>query len=101
MTRTLLAAALLLAASSAGAADVPPVDKPQCDPVPQAPGMAMRNEDMVMKRFKRDVDRYEKCMKEYVDQHQAIAKANSDAANAAADQYNKTITAINKDLKGD
>jgi hypothetical protein len=101
MTRTLLAAALVAAAAPAFAADAPPIPKPQCDPVPRAPGMAMRSEDMVMKRFKRDVDRYEKCMKAYVDDHQAIAKANTDAANAAADEYNKNIADINKDLKGD
>jgi hypothetical protein len=101
MTRTLLAAALLVAASSAGAADAPQIPKPQCEPIPQAPGMAMRSEELAMKRFKREVDRYEKCMKAYVDEHQALAKANNEAANAAADEYNKTINDINKQLKGD
>ena len=99
MTRTLLAAALLLAAGTLQAADVPPVPKPQCDPVPQAPGAGMRNDDFVMKRFKRETKRYEECMKAYVDEHQAIAKANYDAANAAADQYNKTVKEINEQLK--
>jgi hypothetical protein len=101
MIRTLLAAALLLAASSAGAVDAPQVQKPQCDPIPRPPGAAMRSEEMVMKRFKRDVDRYEKCMKAYVDEHQALAKANNEAANAAADEYNKTISDINKELKAE
>jgi hypothetical protein len=36
-----------------------------------------------------------------VDEHQALAKANNEAANAAADEYNKTINDINKQLKGE
>ena len=101
MTRTLLAAAMLVAAGISHAADAPQIAKPQCDPKPRAPGIGMRNDDFAMKRFNRDAKRYEDCMKAYVAQHQAIAKANQDAASAAADEYNKTIKELNDELKAD
>jgi hypothetical protein len=98
MNRILLAAALLLAAGTLQAADAPAVPKPDCR-APHAPGAAMRGDEFAMKRFKRDTKHYEDCMKSYVDEHQAIAKAHYDAANAAADEYNKTVKAINEELK--
>ncbi|HUJ01503.1 MAG TPA: hypothetical protein VLY46_14785 [Usitatibacter sp.] len=101
MIRTFLAAAILAAAGASQAADAPQVAKPQCDPKPRAPGIGMRNDDFVMKRFNQDAKRYEDCMKAYVTEHQALAKANQDAAEAAADEYNKTIKQINDELKSD
>lgn len=103
MKRTLSVAALALAAAAIPgyAADAPQIAKPQCEPVPRAPGPAMRNDEFAMKRFKRETTRYGDCMKAYVDQHQALAKANQEAANAAADEYNNNIKAINEELKQD
>lgn len=101
MNRILSAAALALACAAipGQAADAPQIPQPQCDPVPRAPGTAMRNDEYAMKRFKRETQRYGDCMKAYVEEHQSLAKANSEAANAAADQYNKNIKAINEELK--
>lgn len=101
MMRTLFAAVALAAACVAHAADAPQVAKPQCDAPPHAPGAAMRGDDFAMKRFNRETKRYEDCMKAYVDEHQAIAKANQDAAAAAADEYNKTIKQLNDELKSE
>jgi len=101
MNRIRLAAVLAAAAAAlpAQAADAPQVAKPQCDPVPRAPGTAMRNDEFAMKRFKRETQRYGDCMKAYVEEHQSLAKAHQDAANAAADEYNRNIKAINEELK--
>ncbi len=101
MIRTLFAAAILVGAGACYAVDAPQVAKPQCDPKPRAPGIGMRNDDFAMKRFNRDAKRYEDCMKAYIAEHQAIAKANQDAAGAAADEYNKTIKELNDELKSD
>jgi len=100
MNRSYLAAALLGAAAfCAHAADAPPVPQPQCEAAPKAPGRQMREDDFAMKRFKRDVKAYQDCMKAYIDEREAIMKANQDAASAAAQQYNKAMTEINEGLK--
>ncbi len=103
MIRTLLAAALLAAVPAAYAADAAPADvpKPQCEPKPRAPGPAMRGEEMVMNRFKRDVKRYQDCMKEYIDGRKAAMQANEKAANDAVEDYNATMKQINADLQSD
>jgi hypothetical protein len=99
MIRLLLAAALAAASFGAQAADAPNIPQPKCDEAPKAPGKAMREDDFAMKRFKRDVKAYQDCMKVYIDERQAVMKANQDAANAAAEQYNKAMTEINDQLK--
>lgn len=101
MIRNLFAIAALAVAGAVHAADAPQVAKPQCDAAPHAPGSAMRGDEFAMKRFKREIKRYEDCMKAYVQEHQAIAKANQDAASSAADEYNKTIQQINDELKSE
>src|SRR5689334_11476996 len=95
----LLAAALASATLAAQAADAPSIPQPKCDAVPHAPGRQMREDEFVMKRFKRDVKAYQDCMKAYIDERQAVMKANQDAANAATEQYNKAMTDINEQLK--
>jgi hypothetical protein len=49
----------------------------------------------VRKRLQRDIDAYKTCMKAYADERAAAAKAHTDAGNAAINEYNDTMKAIN------
>lgn len=97
MKRLLIAGAALAAASAfaQGPADIP---KPSCDK-PQMPGEMMRSDASVTKRFNQDVDKWTKCMKEYIDERQKVMKANEDAANAAIKDYNDTVKSLNEAAK--
>jgi hypothetical protein len=95
MKRILLAAAALGAASAFAQNAATDLPKPKCDK-PTMPGEMMRGDASVTKRFNRDVDTYEKCMKTYIDERQAAMKANETAANDAIKDYNETIKALNE-----
>jgi hypothetical protein len=99
MPRLLFACALLAATVSTRAAEPAPVPKPDCGQPPKVPGPQMRNDDFTMKHFKADVKKFQECLKGYVDEQQAIAKAHADAASAAAEDYNKAVNDINAKLK--
>ncbi|HZZ93346.1 MAG TPA: hypothetical protein VFE23_12350 [Usitatibacter sp.] len=99
MKRILIAAAVLGAASVHAQGTPSDLPKPKCEK-PQMPGEMMRSEPSVTKRFNQDVDRWEKCMKAYIDERQAAMKANEEAANAAIKDYNDTIKALNEAGKG-
>ena len=99
MPRSLLACALLAATVCARAAEPAPIPKPDCGATPKVPGSQMRNDDFTMKHFKADVKKFQECLKSYVEEHQAIAKAHSDAASVAAEDYNKAVNDINAKLK--
>ena len=95
MIRPLTAAALLLAISAAAQANTPTdVPKHKCEPRPQAPGGRMMQEDYVRKNLQRDVDAYKACITAYTKERAAAAKANTDAANAAIEEYDQTIKAV-------
>ena len=99
MKRLLPIAALLIGAAIAPvslAQSTPPVDvpKPKCEPKPVLPGSRLMEEPSVRRRFQSELDNYKKCMKDYSDARNAIAKAHIDAANEAINEYNVTIKAL-------
>jgi len=97
MNRFLLAAALV-AASNAFAQSAAPIPKPSCEK-PKLPGEMMRSDASVTKRYNQDVEAWQKCMKGYIDERQAVMKANEEAANAAIKDYNDTIKSLNEAAK--
>ena len=96
MNRITLAAAALIAgaAALANAQSAPEVPKHKCEPKPTLPGQRLMADDSVRKRFQRDLDAYKTCMKAYADERAAAAKAHTDAGNAAINEYNDTMKAL-------
>ena len=99
MNRITLAAAAVLACACAAAnaqQPAPPADIPKhkCEPKPTLPGQRMAQEQSVRKRFQADLDNYKNCMKAYADERAAAAKAHTDAGNAAINEYNETMKAL-------
>jgi hypothetical protein len=94
MKRIILAAALLACATTpfAQGSETP---KPQCDPKPEYPGRLVMQSDTRAKAFNNDVKKYAECMKKFVADRQAATKENSDAANAAIEEYNGVMKKIN------
>jgi hypothetical protein len=93
---TLIAAALLACAAAAQAqqAAAPEVPKHKCDNKPQAPMRAMASDTATRKKFQREIEEYKNCMKAYSDERSAAAKAHNDAGNAAINEYNETMKAL-------
>ena len=87
--------ATIAAAQAPGpAAPLPDVPKPQCEK-PEWPGRhATRNQQQ---NFDRTFKAYGECTKAYVDERQAAARAHQTSAQAAIDEYNAVLTAINKE----
>jgi hypothetical protein len=101
MIRPPLAAALLLAFAAGAQANTPTdVPKHKCEPKPELPGQRMMQEPTVRNNFKRDIDAYKNCMKAYADERAAVAKAHTDAGNAAITEYNETMKALNDAQSG-
>ena len=111
MKRTILAAALLAAAPFAfaqapdaarpadaakAAADVP---KPSCGAAPELPGRTIMQDTAVRKRFEGEVQRYKECMKAYVDERQAAARAHTAAGNEAVNGFNAWVKALDDEQK--
>jgi hypothetical protein len=94
MKRIILAAAFLACAATpfAQAEDVP---KPQCDPKPEYPGRLVMQSDTRAKIFNGEVKKFAECIKKYVADRQAAARDNSEAANAAIEEYNVVMKKIN------
>ena len=99
MTRNTLAAALLIGMGAVQAQTPTDVPKHKCEPKPTLPGQRMMEEPNVRKNFQRDVDVYRACMKTYADERAAVAKANTEAGNAAINEYNETMKALNEAQK--
>lgn len=78
-----------------------PVDVPKhkCGTAPEVPGMTVGQDRMVKQRFEREMKEYQGCMKSYVAERNAHAKANFDAANKAIDEYNNAMKALNEARK--
>ena len=91
------AAALLLGAASTltFAQTTSEVPKLKCDPKPVLPGARMMQETSIAKRFQADLDAYKKCMNTYLEDRKTTIKANEVAANAAIEEYNGTMKALN------
>ena len=96
MNRITFAAAALLAgaAALANAQTAPEVPKHKCEPKPVLPGARLMEDASVRKRFQRDIDAYKTCMKAYADERATMAKAHTDAGNAAINEYNDTMKAM-------
>jgi hypothetical protein len=93
MKGILIAAALLCTtAAFAQQAEIP---KPNCEPKPSYPGTLMREDPAAMRKFKRDHDKYKECMTAYLEDRKAAMKANEVAANAAIEEFNATMKALN------
>jgi hypothetical protein len=104
MKRLFTVAAVAIGAAIAPIAlaqSTPPADipKPQCNK-PVMPGTRMMEEPSVRRRFQGDIDAYKKCMKDYSDARNAVAKAHIDAANEAINDYNATIKSLQDAQKG-
>ena len=99
------AACLLLGATVAAAQqpiDIPPV---KCE-LPRLPGSRMMEDPSIRKRFERDIKAHGDCVKSYVAERQASAKAlqeqakaHADAGNAPVVEYNAALKAINEAAK--
>lgn len=97
MNRTTFAAAALLALAAALANAQPPapeVPKHKCEPKPQLPMRTLMGDPATRKKFQREIDEYKNCMKAYSDERAAAAKAHTDAGNAAVNEYNETMKAL-------
>jgi hypothetical protein len=108
MKRTTLALAVALGASVAQAqapapapAPAPEAIKHDCNPVPEYPGRLGMQIDSRRKSFDRDMRAYEACMKSFVEARKAAIAAQETAARQAVDEYNATITRINKEREAD
>jgi hypothetical protein len=92
MKRLVIAASMLCTTLSfAQQSEVPP---PRCDPKPKYPGERMREDASVMRNFKRDHDKYKKCMTDYLEERKVSIKAHETAANAAIEDFNATMKAL-------
>ena len=103
---SLAAAALLLAATSAGAQQPaagaqPPADIPQmkCEPKPVLPGQRMMEDPGTRRRFEREMKTYGECVKAYVGERQAAAKSLNEAAQAHAAAGNAAVVDYNAFVK--
>jgi hypothetical protein len=98
MNRPILIVAALFAfaagAVRAQQAAAPEVPKHKCDNKPQAPMRAMASDTAARKKFQREIEEYKNCMKAYSDERSAAAKAHNDAGNAAINEYNETMKAL-------
>ena len=82
------------AQAPAPAAPLPEVARPKCEK-PEWPGRhATRNQQQ---NFDRTFKAYGECTKAYVDERQAAMRAHQTASQAAIDEYNAVVTAINKE----
>ena len=88
----LLAGTVLSAHAQQPAA--PEVPKHKCEPKPQAPMRALMNDTAARKKFQREIDEYKNCMKAYSDERAAAARAHNEAGNAAINEYNETMKAL-------
>lgn len=96
MNRLTLAGALLALGASPAALAAAPADVPKhrCEPKPVLPGQRMMQDESVRKRFQRELEAYKTCMKEYLDERNAAAKAHGEAAAQAVEEYNATMKAL-------
>lgn len=105
----ILAAALLAAvpvavaqstdAAKPAEAKAPDVPKANCGPAPELPGRTMMQDATVRKRFEGDVQKFKECMKAYVDERQAAARAHAAAGNEAVNDFNAWVKALDEEQK--
>jgi hypothetical protein len=98
MKQVILAAVLAAFAFPVHAADPVQAPKPACDPKPEFPGHLAMQSDTRRKQFQKQMDTYKECMVAFIDQRKATAQANTEAANAAVDEFNTTMKKINEGI---
>lgn len=95
-TIRIAAAALGLAVAQAFAqsADVP---KNTCEPKPTYPGVKAMKSEVEVKQFEKQMADYKECIVAYISARKAAQKANMEAENNAAKEYNETMAKIRAD----
>lgn len=96
MKRVFLATALAAACATASAQQGVEVPKAKCEPVPVMPPKSLMADKMVRRTFDADLKAYKDCMTAYLDQRKAAIAANTDAANAAINDFNGVMKALNE-----
>ena len=96
MKHVLLATALLAACATASAQQPVEVPKAKCEPVPVMPSRTMMNDKMVRRTFDNDLKVYKECMTAYLDLRKATIAANTEAANAAINDYNAVMKKLSE-----
>jgi hypothetical protein len=90
------AAALGFAVAQAFAqsAEVP---KSTCEPKPTYPGAKAMKSEVEVKQFEKQMADYKECVVAYISARKAAQKANAEAENNAAKEYNETMAKIRAD----
>ena len=70
--------------------------KHKCEPRPEYPGRLAMQTERQRTNFQKQIKTYETCIKAYVEERKAVILANQAAVNAAVEEYNGTVSAINK-----
>ena len=96
MRHLFLATALLAACATASAQSTVEVPKAKCEPVPVMPAKSLMADKMVRRTFDNDLKTYKECMNGYLDQRKAAIAANTDAANAAINEFNGVMKKLNE-----
>ena len=96
MRHVFLATALLAACATASAQPTVDVPKAKCEPVPVMPARSLMADKMVRRTFDNDLKVYKECMNGYLDQRKAVIAANTEAANAAINEFNGVMKALNE-----
>ena len=96
MKPVFLATALLAACATASAQQAVDVPKAKCEPVPVLPARSLMADKMVRRAFDNDLKVYKACMTGYLDQRKAVISANTEAANAAINEFNGVMKALNE-----
>lgn len=96
MKHLFLAAALLAACATASAQQAVEVPKAKCEPVPVMPARSLMADKMVRRTFDNDLKMYKECMNGYLEQRKAVIAAHTEAANAAINEFNGVMKALNE-----
>ena len=95
MKHLVLAAALALGSSTVLAQNVE-TPKHKCEPKPEFPGRSGMQAELRRSRFEKDLANYKTCMMAFIEERKAVLKANEAAANAAIQEFNATMKALNE-----
>ena len=94
MKRLALSAALALGTTLAAAAEAPPPPM-DCGPTPEYPGRL--GSDYQKKTFDTAYKKFDKCVRQYVEDRKVMIKANEDAAQKAIDDFNALVLKMRAD----
>ena len=89
--------AVLGFAAAQALAQTPEVAKHSCEPRPSYPGTKAMKSEGDVKAFESKMQDYKKCIVTYIEARKASVKAHEAANNAAASEYNDTVSKIRAD----